>query len=78
LDGLGAGHFEMRRLAGAALPISLLGLDARYNKTKGICHALRLFCRLLKGLLQRFGGGSQSTLLSFCSLCHVAFSITVI
>ena len=55
----------------------LLGLDARHDKAKSIRQALCLLGRLCEGFLQRLGGRRQTTLLSFCSLCHVAVSVTM-
>ncbi len=72
LNGLGAVHQAVCRLATMTCCAGFLGLDTGHNKAKCIRHALRLFGGLHKGLLQRFGGGRQTTWLSFFNLCHVA------
>lgn len=57
--------------------IGTLGLDAGYGHAKSGGQFVRLLCGLGQSLLQCFGREHQTAWLSFCSLCHVAGSVTV-
>ena len=77
MNGLGAMHQVVYRLATMACSAGLFGLDTGHDKAKRISHALSVFGGLHKSFLQRLGGGRQTTWLSFFNLCHVAVSVTI-